>query len=317
MQNTGKTNTMHSQLEASALMLEHLMETDDSIIVMTADLVGSCKLSKIEQRFPERFINVGIAEQNMMSIAAGLAHEGMKLFVHTFSVFATLRACEQMRTDLFYNGANVKVVGTHCGVSTGPAGSTHFSVEDIGVVRAMPKSTVISPSDAPSAAAFIQLLAKTTEPAFIRLDRNPLPDIYDEGYEAVIGKGHILAHGKNIAVIATGSTVTAALEAQKHLNEKGGPKISIVDMPTIKPLDKTLLKQLADDHNVFITVEEHNVYGGLGSAVGQAIAEMGLGVRLHCLGIPDCYPSGNPVEYNRSLLGIDSLGIEATVMKLQ
>lgn len=308
-----ETVSVQSQLEASALMLERLMETDDSIIVITADMAGSCKLKRIEQRFPERFINVGIAEQNMISIAAGLAHEGMKPFVHTFSVFSSLRACEQIRTDVFYNHANVKIIGTHCGMSTSQAGATHFSLEDIGVIRAMPESVMIAPADAISAAKYIELLYQTGAPAYVRLDRNPLPDLYKENYEAIIGRGQVLAAGSDIAVIAIGAALAEAVEAQKKLLERGGPAITVVDMPTIKPLDYELLKQLSENHSVFITVEEHNIYGGLGSAVGQAAAELGLGIRLKCIGIPDCYPQGNPVSYNRALYGLDSKSIQSVV----
>lgn len=145
---------------------------------MTADLVGSCKLSAIEKRFSDRFINVGIAEQNMITIAAGLAHEGMRPFVHTFSVFASLRACEQIRTDVFYNKANVKIIGTHCGFSSAIAGPTHFSLEDVGVISSMPGSRIFTPADAVSAAALIEKLYQDDKPAYIRLDRNPIPVIY-------------------------------------------------------------------------------------------------------------------------------------------
>lgn len=309
--------SLHSQLEASSAMLEHLMETDDRIVVMTADLAGSCKLKNIERRFPDRFLNVGIAEQNMVSIAAGLSHEGLKPFVHTFSVFASLRACEQVRTDVFYNRANVKIIGTHCGMSASQAGSTHFSLEDIGVIRAMPESVMIAPADAPSAAGFIELLSKMQGPAYVRLDRNPIPDLYGEDYEAVIGRGRVLTEGSGIAVIAIGEALAEALEAAKELKEEGKPAITVVDMATVKPIDRDLLKRLAKDHFIFLTVEEHNVYGGLGSAVGQAAAELGLRIRLSCIGIPDCYPQGNPVSYNRSLYGLDSKSIKENVERLR
>lgn len=307
---------VHSQLEASAVMLEQLMENDESIVVMTADLAGSCKLKKIEERFPERFINVSIAEQNMVGIAAGLAHEGFKPFVYTFSVFASLRACEQIRTDVFYNRTNVKLVGTHCGMSAGQAGPTHFSLEDIGVITAMPESVMIAPADAVATEKYMELLASTDGPAYLRLDRNLVSDVYGKEYEAVIGRGFILTEGSKVAVLAIGAEVAEALAAQRSLLQTGGPAVTVVDMPTVKPIDRELLRHLAKDHTVFVTVEEHNVCGGLGSAVGQAIAETGLKVRLKCMGIPDCYPQGNPVDYNRSLYGLDSKSIEAAVKEL-
>lgn len=299
---------LHSQLQSSAQTLERLMEKDDRIVIMTADLATSCKLSRLAERFPERFINVGIAEQNMMSVAAGLAHEGMKPFVHTFSVFSSLRACEQIRTDVFYNDVNVKIVGTHSGLSTGVAGPTHFALEDIGVIRSMPKSRIIVPADAVSTRKFIELLANDSGPAYIRLDRNPLPDIYDDSFTAEIGRGNIVKQGEGILIAAVGAVLSQAVAAQEKLAESG-IQVTVVDMPTVKPLDTALLQMLAQTHSAVITVEEHNVYGGLGSAVGQAIAELGLGMRLKCLGVQDCFPSGNPVAYNRAIMGIDCLSI--------
>lgn len=309
--------SMHSQLEAAVSVLEELMETDKDIVVMTADLAGSCKLKRIEQKFPDRFFNVGLAEQNMISIAAGLAHEGIKPFVFTFSVFSSLRACEQVRTDVFYNRTNVKIIGTHCGMSASQAGSTHFSLEDIGIVRTMPESIMLTPSDAVSAAKYMKLLASRHEAAYMRLDRNPLPDLHGEDYQAEIGKGSVLMEGCGIAVIAIGEAVAEALEAGNALREAGGPEITVVDMPSVKPIDEHLLQQLSENHSVFITVEEHNVYGGLGSAVGQAAAEMGLHIRLKCVGVPDCYPQGNPIDYNRKKFGLDSESIQKTVMEIK
>ena len=306
---SAKAAPMQSQMTASADALEQLMQTDTKIVVMTADLVSSCKLSNIEHRFPERFINVGIAEQNMVSIAAGLAKEGMKPFVHTFSVFASLRACEQIRTDVFYNDMNVKIVGTHGGMSTGAAGPTHYSLEDIGVVSAMPGSVVIVPADGPSTAAFIRKLAVTEGPAYIRLDRNPLANLYVEDCEMAVGVGNVLAQGKGIVVIAIGAAVSEALLARRCLMETTGITITVVDMPTIKPFDQALLQQLSQQHSRCITVEEHNLYGGLGSAVGLTIAQLGLNMRLKCLAIPDCYPRGNPPSRNRELYGLDCKGI--------
>lgn len=264
-----------SQLTEAAKALEEVMREDERVVVLTADLAGSCKISGLREKYPARFFNVGIAEQNMVAMAAGLAHEGYKPFVFTFSVFASLRACEQVRTDIFYNGMNVKVVGTHGGMSACQAGSTHFSLEDIGVIRSMPGSRIIVPSDGISAGKYMRMLAETETPAYIRLDRNPIPDIYKTFDELEIGRGNILAEGKNIAVIAIGEAVSEALQAGKAIEKSSGIQITVVDMPTIKPLDVSLIKRLAQTHSNIITVEEHNIYGGLGSAVGQAVENMG------------------------------------------
>lgn len=303
-----------SMMQASAEALERLMEEDDRIVVMTADLVGSCKLSAIEKRFSDRFINVGIAEQNMITIAAGLAHEGMRPFVHTFSVFASLRACEQIRTDVFYNKANVKIIGTHCGFSSAIAGPTHFSLEDVGVISSMPGSRIFTPADAVSAAALIEKLYQDDKPAYIRLDRNPIPVIYPESYEIQIGKGHILKKGTKIALVACGASVWEALQAAQQL-ETEGIHVTVVDMCSIKPIDEHLLESLAMQHHTIITIEEQNIYGGLGMNISRIISQFGYPVKIQYLGIPDCYPKGNLVPRNRELYALDSRGIVEAVRK--
>lgn len=306
--------TSRSQMEAHADKILEMMKTNEKIVVLTADLVGSCKLGKIEKEFPDRFINVGIAEQNMVAMAAGLAHEGMIPFVHSFSVFTSLRSCEQVRTDLFYNELNVKVVGTHSGVSTGPAGSTHFSLEDIGVIRAMPKSTIVVPADSIAAEKAAESIAKVPYPVYIRLDRNPLTNIYDDTFEFQIGKGNVLSDGEEVVLFAAGITVSLCIEATRIIEEQTNISVAVIDMYTIKPIDKDLVERYISKCKYSFTVEEHNIYGGLGSAVAEVIAESGYSCKLMRMGIQDFYPMGGPIDYNREKLGLTANNIANTVM---
>ena len=304
-----------AQMDACTDTLIRNMRIDERIMVLTADLVGSCRLNKIELEFPDRFINVGIAEQNMMGIAAGLAREGMLPFVFSFSVFTSLRAADQLRTDIFYNGLNVKVVGTHSGVSTGQAGSTHFSLEDVGVVRSMPKSKIIVPADAVSTGKAVEALLRLKEPAYLRLDRNSLPVLYEQMDEFQIGKGIVLQTGKRRAVISMGSMVAVAKAAAKIVFKSTGEKIAVIDMHTVKPIDKDLVRLYSTCCSQIYTLEEHNIYGGLGSAVAEIIAGEGQPCRLYRLGIQDDYPKGGPVEAVRARLGLEAKQIADIIIE--
>jgi len=213
-----------SQMKAFADAIEELMEKDSRIMVMTADLVGSCALSHIEQEHGEHFVNVGIAEQNMIGIAAGMAREGLLPYAYTFAAFNSMRACEQIRTDVFYNDLNVKIVGTHCGMSTGQAGSTHFALEDIGIIRSMPKSVILVPADPVSARKTAYLTYTYEGGAYIRLDRNPLENIYEEDEVFEIGKGHVLREGTDIILYTIGAVAGDVLYAAEVIEKKTGKK---------------------------------------------------------------------------------------------
>lgn len=294
-----------NQAKAEAETLLALMEQDERIVVLAADLETSCGMSPVRERFPRRILNVGIAEQNMIGIAAGLAKEGMLPFTHTFAAFASMRACEQVRTDVFYNQLNVKIIGTHGGVSTGPAGSTHFALEDIGILRSMPMSQVVVPADGYACASLIRQLAAMQEPAYCRLDRNDLPDIYHAGDVVQFGRGNVLREGEHGLVIAAGQPVYEALQAAAILQDRQGIALTVVDMHTVKPLDTLLVQELAARHDHVFTVEEHHVIGGLGSAVSEALAGMPHGGRLVRIGFEEVYPMGGPVEVIRKRYGLD------------
>ncbi len=304
-----------SMMAAFAERLYARMAEDPRIRVMTADLVGSCALKKIEADHRDQFINVGIAEQNMVSIAAGLAHEGMIPFTYTFAAFHAMRSCEQVRTDVFYNEQNVKVIGTHCGVSTGQAGSTHFALEDIAILRGMPKSVVLVPSDPVSAAETADVAYQCPHGVYVRLDRNPAPTLYQAGDRFSIGKAHVLKDGADIVLFAAGMAVHAALEAAAMIESRKNLSVVVVDLYSIKPLDETCVTYYAGKCRHAFTIEEHNVCGGVFGAVAECIVRTSRDCILHPIAIEETYPHGNTVERARELLGLDANGITETVCR--
>lgn len=293
----------HSKAEVSVLL--EAMAHEERIILLSADLATSCGLSPVMEAYPHRVINVGIAEQNMLGIAAGLAREGMFPWTHTFSTFASMRSCEQLRTDIFYNQLNVKVMGTHGGLSTGPAGSTHFALEDMGIVRAMPQSLLVAPSDDASAAALTRMLLEETRPVYMRLDRNDLPAIYTGNERFALGGSHVLLEGSDVALLAMGAMVHPALEAAEKLR-RFGICASVADMYSIKPLDEALVRSFAQKHSLLVTLEEHHIIGGLGSAVAESMGSCTVRCPLLRIGLKDDYPMGGPVEVIREREGLSA-----------
>lgn len=303
-----------SQMVAFADALDELMEEDENVVVMTADLVGSCALGGIEEKYGERFVNVGVAEQNMIGMAAGLAKEGMLPYAYTFAAFNSMRACEQIRTDVFYNGFNVKIIGTHCGMSTGQAGSTHFALEDIGIIRSMPQSVILIPADSRAAKNTAYLVHKYQGGAYIRLDRNPLDDIYGEDEVFEIGKGHVLQDGKDIVLYSVGAVTKEVLAAAESIQEITGETVAVIDVYSIKPIDRELIHRYAQSCKYAFTVEEHNISGGLFGAVAECISQIKHRCILKPIGIQEHYPHGNVVERARELVGLDPAGIVKTVL---
>lgn len=304
-----------SMMAAFAGRLHERMGQDTRIRVMTADLVGSCALKNIEKDYSDRFINMGIAEQNMVTVAAGLAHEGMIPFTYTFAAFHAMRSCEQIRTDVFYNQENVKVIGTHCGVSTGQAGSTHFALEDIGILRSMPGSIVLVPSDPVSAAETADVAYRHQGGLYVRLDRNPVPCIYDAGELFAIGKAHVLKEGDDIVLFAAGAAVQTAWEAAAAVESRTGCSVAVVDLYSIKPLDTACVARYAAKCRHAFTVEEHNICGGVFGAVAECMAQLSYGCPVHPIAVREIYPHGNTVERARELLELDAAGITRTVCR--
>ncbi len=242
------------------------------MIVMDADLSGSTKTGEFAKVYPERFFNAGIAEQNMMSIAAGIASTGKLVFASSFAMFAAGRAYEQVRNSIGYTRLNVKIGATHAGMSVGEDGATHQCNEDIAIMRTIPGMTIINPADATEAYAAVIAAAEHNGPVYLRLGRLAVPVINGEDYKFTIGKGVLLREGSDVTIIATGLMVNEALLAYDMLKAEG-INARIVNMHTIKPIDKDIITESAEKTGAIVTAEEHSVIGGLGGAVAEVICE--------------------------------------------
>lgn len=267
--------------------LEKLGEENKNVVVIDADLAKSTKTSLFAKKFPDRFIDVGIAEQNMMGIAAGLSTFGKIPYVSTFAAFATGRVYDQIRCSIAYPKLNVKICGTHAGVTVGEDGATHQMIEDINLMRGLPNMTVMCTSDDVQTKWAVEEIAKINGPVYLRLARIATPVIYDENQKFEIGKGIQIGDGTDGTIFATGVTVAEALKAQEMLKERG-INVRVVDIHTIKPIDKELIVKCAKETDKIITVEDHSIIGGLGSAVCEVLAEE-YPTKVIRMGIPDCF----------------------------
>lgn len=269
-----------------------------NLVVLDADLSKSTKTIMFAKAYPERFFEMGIAEANMISTAAGLASCGKIPFVSTFAVFATGRVYDQIRMDIAYSKANVKIFATHGGISVGKDGASHQMIEDIALMRVLPNMTVLAPSDAPQTGRIVELMAATMGGMYARVGRANAPVIYDKKdlRSLKLGKGIVVNDGSDVTVIACGTMVEPALEAARMLKAKG-VSARVVDMHTIKPLDTNLVLQSARDTHAIITAEEHSIIGGLGSAVAEVLAENRIALPFVRMGLKDQFSeSGDPSD---------------------
>jgi len=280
--------------EAYGEALAQLGEEIKDIVVLDADLSGSTKTSVFAKKFPDRFFNVGIAEQNLMGTAAGFATCGKIPFASTFAVFATGRAFDQIRTSICYPKLNVKIAATHGGITVGEDGATHQSLEDLAVMRALPNMTVICPADGVETKKAVRAAALHKGPVYIRLGRMAVETIFDEDCEFEIGKGKVLREGTDVAIIATGIMVAEALKAADIL-ERDGINAMVVNIHTLKPIDEDLIIRAAEC-GAIVTAEEHSIIGGLGSAVAEVLAEK-KPTPMRRIGVKDKFGmSGKPQE---------------------
>lgn len=263
---------LKSLREAYGNTLAKLGETNEDIVALDADLSGSTKTAVFAKAFPERFFNMGIAEQDLMGTAAGLAASGKVAFASTFAIFATGRAWEIIRQAICIPELNVKVVATHGGITVGEDGATHQALEDVTVMRAIPNMRVIVPVDAHETAAVIKFVAKTPGPFYVRLTRDKFPVVLEEGYEFQLGKSRVLREGSDITVAANGLMVSSALEAAEEL-AKEGISLEVLNVSSIKPIDGNTLVKSVEKTNKIVTIEEHNVIGALGGAVAEVLSE--------------------------------------------
>ncbi len=258
--------------DAYGEVLLELGESCPDLVVMDADLSGSTKTKAFGQKYPERFFNMGIAEQSLMATATGLALSGKVVCASTFAMFAAGRAFEIIRNSIGYTKANVKICATHAGITVGEDGASHQTIEDMAIMRTIPGMTVLNPADGASAKALIKKAVETPGPFYIRLGRASVPLFYEEGEEFELGKAKLLREGKDITLIATGIMVEAAMAAADQLAQEG-IDARVLDMHTIKPLDEEAVIQAAKETKGIVTCEEHSVVGGLGSAVAEVLVQ--------------------------------------------
>jgi transketolase len=284
-----------STREAYGQVLVELGEENQDIVVLDADLSKSTMTCFFAERFPERFFDCGIAEQNMIGIAAGLAASGKTVFASTFAIFATARCFDQLRMSVAQPGLNVKIVASHGGITVGEDGFSHQSVEDLALMCSLPGFKVIVPADAEEARQAVRLAASTDGPFYIRLSRPKTPAMYDKGYRFQLGKAVTMQQGNDVAIISTGIMLANVMEAARRL-ERQGITCRVLSMPTVKPLDQEAILQAARDTGAIVTVEEHLEHGGLGSRVAQVVVESEP-VPMQFVALKDTYAkSGRPDE---------------------
>jgi transketolase len=295
--------------------LQRLAAADRNIIAVTSDSRGSGKLVKFGQQFPDQIVEVGIAEQNLVGVAAGLASCDKKVFAVSPACFLTARSLEQIKNDICYSNNPATVVGISAGVSYGALGSTHHSLHDFAALRAINNIIIVVPADNYETEKATELAAESEIPVYLRFGKKPMPYLSDKKDEFVFGKGRVIMEGEDVAIIANGETVYPALQAAEKLKE-AGIQTTVVSMHTIKPLDTALVSRLADKCKAIVTVEEHSVNGGLGEAVASFLLQKGYTKKFKIMGIPDEYTvTGSQVEIFGHY-GISEDGIAAEAMNL-
>lgn len=281
--------------ESYGMALLELGKENEKVVVLDADLSKSTKTEGFKKEFGDRFFNMGIAEQNLIGTAAGLANVGLIPFASTFAVFATGRAFEVIRNSVCYPKANVKIAATHAGITVGEDGGSHQSVEDIALMSALPNMNVIVPADHIEAMQAVKVASEVNGPVYLRFGRCNTPDIYDENYEFKLGKASVLKDGKDITVIAAGMMVSKALEAAREL-EKENISVRVINMSTIKPIDREVIIKAAKETKGIVTAEEHSIIGGLGASVSSVVCSS-FPTRVEKVGINDTFgESGTPEE---------------------
>lgn len=299
--------------DAYGAALAELGEVNPDFVVLDADLAKATKTGTFKAAFPDRFFDCGIAESNMMGIAAGLAATGLTVFASSFAMFAAGRAFEQVRNSIGYPHLNVKIGATHAGVSAGEDGASHQCNEDIALMRTIPGMTIINPADAVEARQAVFAAAKIDGPVYMRFGRLAVPVIFDDNYKFEIGKGNVLKEGADCTLIATGLMVNEALIAAEELKNEG-ISVEVINMATIKPLDVDLVVKSAKKTGCVVTAEEHNIIGGLGGAVCEALSE-NYPVPVVRVGMNDVYgKSGNGNELLHEF-GLDAANLIVQVKK--
>lgn len=295
--------------------METLGEMDSKVVVVNADLAGTCRTRGFANAFPDRSFNVGIAEQNMVSFAAGLAHEGYVTYAFSMAPFLSMRACEQCRTDVAYANLNVRLIGVYAGVSGGISGATHWGLEDCAIMCAMPGMTVLEISDPLQAKQLLYASLNHDGPIYIRCSVEPVEEIYDADSSFPIGGSAVVKEGNDGTFLCSGLMVPYALDASEQIRRQRGYNIGVIDMYSLKPIDRKAVLHAAETGNL-ITVQDHNIYGGLGQIVGTVLAEEKLAVNYKILGIPDRFDAmaHAPYLYHMYKMDVEGLVEEMTNM---
>ena len=305
-----KTWSLIGQRATFGLVALEVVKEREELLILTSDVSTSAGLDRFRKNHPNNFIDVGIAEQNLIGIAAGLASEKFKVITTTFSPFQTLRCCEQIKVNLGYMKQNVIMVGLASGLALGALGFTHASIEEVGVLRSIPNITIVSPSDGLELVKTIDAVLDLNKPCYIRLtgtSNNPI--VNNQDYEFKIGKSIELLYGDDLTLFCNGPLVHNCLEAAKQLKNEN-INVSVVNMHTVKPIDKNKILEKINKNKIIFTAEEHNVIGGLGSAVAEVVSSVDKGCKLIRLGIDDHYPKGGSQKY---LQDVNGLSIEKIV----
>ena len=304
--------------------LTELGEQDKNIVVLGADTTDSLKTSGFGKHFPDRFFNVGIAEANLVSVAAGLAYSGKTSFASTYAIFLPGRCVDQIRNSIAYpsrgekKGLNVKLVTSHGGLSVGPDGGSHQTIEDIAIMRVIPNMKVLIPADAVAVSKLTKNIAQIYGPFYMRMARSKVPTVYSDSQEFEIGKGITLRDGNDCTIAATGITVKMALDAAEKL-QQDGISCRVIDCFTIKPIDKDILEKAARETGAIVTCEEHNIMGGFGSAVSEVVSES-YPVPIRRIGAQDKFGESardNEIPQLLEKHGITSINIENTVKDIR
>jgi transketolase len=302
---------LHDCRDAYAATLIELAAADPRIVVLVNDSTGSSKLGEFQKRFPDRLINVGIAEQVMVGVAAGLANGGKVPFVSAASCFLTARALEQIKVDAAYSNHNIKLCGMSPGMAYGELGPTHHSIEDVAWLRVIPNLTVIVPADRAETAQALRWAAGHTGPVFVRVSRMGVPDVYPPGYEFAPGRAVTLREGSDVTIIANGTVVVRALDAADEL-ARSGVSARVLSMPTVKPIDTEAITSAARETGAIVTVEEGLAAGGLGGAVAETVAR-NHPVPMRFVGVPDTFAPTGSVSWLLDHFGISAAGIASAV----
>jgi transketolase len=303
-----------STRDAYGECLAEIGAEEERIVVLDADLSTSTKTSKFAEKYPKRFFNVGCAEQDLIGTAAGLAYSGKIAFASSYAIFATGRAWEQIRSIVAHDNLNVKIVVSHAGLTNGPDGASHQSLEDIALMQVIPNMKVVVPADAEETKQVIRTITQYPGPFYIRLSRTKTPILFDSDYQFRLGKGVTMREGCDLTIIATGTMVSKALEAAENLDEEGCDA-RVINMPTIKPLDTDIIIKVAKETKGIVTVEEHSIVGGLGSAVAETVVCNEV-VPMEFVAVRDKFGQSGDTEELYELYGLTPRNIVESAKKV-